>query len=105
MASKKYGVRPPGWAKHRRNLDQPFEPKLRKTSKKLIREAEEDMKTTHAAKDSEVLATSRGREQRAWCGEMVPAMRCVSEPHTHERVNCWDCQRALRAADKLKQGE
>ena len=104
MASNKYGVRPPGWAKHRRNLDQPFEPKLRRASKNLIREveAEEAMKIIHAAKDSEVLATSKGRQRRSLCGPLVPAMRCDLSPYARGPVNCWECLEAQSAQETVR---
>lgn len=107
MASGKYGVRPPGWAQHKRNLDRPFWSKMRTEEKRLIRreaqqedvlQEEDEVELMHAAKESKALPGLTGPLRKTWCGVFAPLGRTSSDPRDSSRITCTECQNALKAA-------
>jgi hypothetical protein len=84
VASKKYGVRPPGWAKHKRNLDRPFWPKVRVQEPRLI-----EQELAAAAVDPCPSCAGRGCVR---CGESCPDDEHVWGPSDLEAMKrCMLC--------------
>lgn len=109
MASGKYGVRPQGWAKHKRNLDRPFWPKERAYGKKIVVEQEEEAETAqqekrpvlhpmHAAKEKQPIISGSGPVRKTWCGIYATMSRTTDDPTGGSRITCPECKSALRRA-------
>lgn len=117
MASGKYGVRPPGWAKHKRNLDRPFWPKERAYSRKLVVEQEEEMAEAaqqekkpvqnpmHAAREKQPILSGAGPVRRTWCDIYAVMSRTTDDPNGGSRITCPACKAALRKAGVYFNGD